>query len=122
LGDQCAFNMTFQNRWTPLPLTWNVQSITLQTDLWDQAAIRHYTGPIKFLPLRARRADKKERRLIATLATALGDARPTIWPGMGAVYWANALRRARARAKMARAAQITEYTIVARREAIANAR
>ena len=122
LSDQCAFNMTFENRWTPLPLTWNVQSITLQTDLWDQAAIRHYTGPIKFLPLRARRADKKERRLIATLANALGDARPTIWPGMGAFYWANALRRARARAKMARAAQITEYTIVARREAIANAR
>ena len=121
LGDQCAFNMTFQNRWTPLPLTWNVQSITLQTDLWEQAAIRHYTGPLKFLPLRARRADRKERRLLATLATALGDDRPKIWPGMGAVYWANGLRRARARAEMVRVTQITEYNTRTRREAIANA-
>jgi lipopolysaccharide biosynthesis glycosyltransferase len=121
LNDQCPFNMTFENRWTPLPLTWNVQSITMQTDLWDQAAIRHYTGLMKFLPLRARRADKKERRLIAKLATALGDTLPTLWPGMGALYWANALRRARARANVVRATQITEYNTRTRREAIASA-
>ena len=122
LNDQCAFNMTFENGWTPLPLTWNVQSISMQTDLWDQAAIRHYTGPIKFLPLRARRADRKERRLIATLATALGDTLPRVWPGMGVVYWANALRRAGARAEAARATQITEDNSRARRAAILSAR
>ncbi len=97
LVDQCAFNQAFENQWTPLPLTWNVQSITFQTDLWKQAALRHYTGPQKFLPLRARLADKRERAFLRVIANALGDGLPPVWPGMGVVYWINGLRRARVR-------------------------
>jgi lipopolysaccharide biosynthesis glycosyltransferase len=95
-ADQCPFNLTFAGRWTALPLTWNMQTFALHTSAWATASVRHYTGARKFLPVQARRADRRERRFLRRIAAALGDAPPRNWPGMGLVYWANGLRRTRA--------------------------
>lgn len=107
-SDQCPFNLTFAGKWTPLPLTWNMQTFVLQTPAWRTAAVRHYTGAKKFLPIQALRADKRERSFIKQIAEALGDHQPREWPGMGLLYWANGIRRSRARTLAAAAVTVIE--------------
>lgn len=114
-GDQCPFNLTFANKWTPLPLAWNTQTFVLQTPAWRTASVRHYTGAKKFLPIQAQRADRRERAFIKEIAAALGDDQPRAWPGMGVVYWANSIRRSRARALAAAAFTVIEARMRDRR-------
>lgn len=96
-ADQCPFNLTFAGNWVALPLAWNMQTFALHTSAWATASVRHYTGARKFLPVQARRADRRERDFLARIAAALGEAPPRSWPGMGLVYWANSVRRSHAR-------------------------
>jgi len=91
-GDQCVWNLMFENRWCPLPISLNVQSSMRFTDYWTNAAVRHYTGPIKFLPVRPWRSDSREVRYLKRLAALLGEEAPRSRVPGDVAYKLNALR------------------------------
>ena len=92
--DQCVFNIAANGAWETLPLEFNVQKSAFQTALWDRALIRHYTGPEKFLPVKAYRIDRKERSVLSRVSRDCGELCLEIPPAyLGLPYWANALRR-----------------------------
>jgi lipopolysaccharide biosynthesis glycosyltransferase len=71
-GDQCVWNTLFADNWLFLPISWNVQSSMRFTPAWQTAAARHYTGPVKFLPVRPWRSDAREAHYIRFLGSKLG--------------------------------------------------
>jgi lipopolysaccharide biosynthesis glycosyltransferase len=91
-NDQCVLNMTAAEDWKALPLSWNVQKCALQTDLWANAAIRHYTGSHKFLPVRAWCCDRREWRLLKAISEEAGLAAPGFHDA-GITYRLNSIRR-----------------------------
>ncbi|WP_311029694.1 glycosyltransferase family 8 protein [Mesorhizobium koreense] len=93
--DQCVFNMTFQGDIVQLPMTLNVQKCALQTDLWRDAVLRHYTGPYKFLPVRPWRCDRKEYALLRSISRETGLPAPGFYD-FGISYPLNRLRRHKA--------------------------
>ncbi|MDG4883997.1 glycosyltransferase [Mesorhizobium sp. WSM4884] len=101
--DQCAFNIAAGGSWETLPLEFNVQKSAFQTAYWDRALIRHYTGPEKFLPARAHRADRKERSVLRRIAHECQDLGLEVPSGyLGLAYWANGLRRKAERIRISR--------------------
>jgi lipopolysaccharide biosynthesis glycosyltransferase len=67
-NDQCALNMTLGSDVKLLPTAWNVQKSALHMRIWENALIRHYTGPAKFLPIRARTCDLQEYSLLKAIS------------------------------------------------------
>ena len=100
--DQCVFNMTFQGDIVQLPTTLNVQKCALQTRLLQDAVLRHYTGPYKFLPVRPWRCDRKEHALLGSISRETGLPAPG-FHDLGVSYSLNRLRRHKAVASYERA-------------------
>jgi lipopolysaccharide biosynthesis glycosyltransferase len=100
--DQCVFNMTFQGDVVELPMTLNVQKCALQTELWRDALLRHYTGPYKFLPVRPWRCDRREHALLRSISRETGLPAPGLYD-LGLSYSLNGLRRRKAVASYERA-------------------
>jgi lipopolysaccharide biosynthesis glycosyltransferase len=73
--DQCALNIASQGCWEALPIEFNVQKSAFQTEYWDQARIRHYTGSQKFLPVKPHRLDDLERSVLARVGHAVPELR-----------------------------------------------
>ncbi len=102
-NDQCALNMMVAGDWRRLPKSWNVQKSAIHTKVWATAAIRHYTGRRKFLPIRRRTCDPREHALLQTLSREAGLP---AWNGLydfGVSYWLNKMRRSDYATKIERA-------------------
>lgn len=91
-NDQCAFNLVYQDQWTPLPLNWNVQSTLRFTKQWGRAVVRHYTGPKKFLPAAPWRNDQRDVAYIKRIARELSEKANTGFSAFGLIYRLNGLR------------------------------
>jgi lipopolysaccharide biosynthesis glycosyltransferase len=72
LTDQCALNMTFEGMWHRLSCTYNMQASAKFTSFWQSAAVRHYCGPRKFLPISLFRSDRRDIQHITNVRNALG--------------------------------------------------
>ena len=97
--DQCVFNMTFDSDTMLLPASLNVQKCALHTHAWRTATVRHYTGPRKFLPMRARTCDPREHRLLCAISRETGLPAPKGIYDHGLSYLVNQVRRRREIAK-----------------------
>jgi lipopolysaccharide biosynthesis glycosyltransferase len=73
--DQCALNTIFANNWRLLPADYNMQAAGKFTKTWQTAAVRHYCGPRKCLPLSPLRSDYRDTRQLNAIHALLG--RPT---------------------------------------------
>jgi lipopolysaccharide biosynthesis glycosyltransferase len=62
--DQCAFNMALNGAWFPLRFEMNVQKPVRHTTLWQNAILRHYTGPNKINVRSNRVRDRREAALL----------------------------------------------------------
>lgn len=101
--DQCALNMASQGDWKLLPVEFNVQKSAFQTQYWEHARIRHYTGADKFLPLRPHRTDSLEYSLLRRIARAIPELGMDIPPRLFTLaYHASTLRRRVARKHISR--------------------
>lgn len=98
-NDQCALNMALDGCWRPLELTLNVQKVALHTQAWSHAAVRHYTGRTKFLPLGMHRCDPREHALLHAISQETGLPGPGPFYDGGLSYWLNGIRRFRAAGK-----------------------
>jgi lipopolysaccharide biosynthesis glycosyltransferase len=70
--DQCAVNTTFADNWLKLPATYNMQAGSKFTSSWQTAAVRHYCGPRKCVPLQAFRSDGRDVRTTNAIRGRLG--------------------------------------------------
>ncbi|PZV35751.1 glycosyltransferase family 8 protein [Mesorhizobium kowhaii] len=91
--DQCVFNMTFDSDTLLLPISLNVQKCALHTHAWRTATVRHYTGPRKFLPVRARTCDPREHALLRAISRETGLPGPGWVYDHGISYLVNKVRR-----------------------------
>ena len=73
--DQCALNSVFENNWLRLPLSYNMQASAKFTGAWQTAAVRHYCGWRKAIPVCIFRNDSRDVRYLNKIRQALG--RPT---------------------------------------------
>jgi lipopolysaccharide biosynthesis glycosyltransferase len=73
--DQCALNSVFENNWIKLPLSYNLQASAKFTAAWQTAAVRHYCGWRKVIPVGLFRNDSRDVRYLNKIKQALG--RPT---------------------------------------------
>jgi lipopolysaccharide biosynthesis glycosyltransferase len=92
-NDQCAFNMTFGSDLQLLPIAWNVQKSALHTRVWKSALLRHYTGPVKFLPGRLRTCDRREHALVSAISQECKLSSPYKFYDLGISYQLNKFRR-----------------------------
>lgn len=106
--DQCVWNLLFEGRWARLPLDHNMQACALFSRWWSKASLRHYTGKIKFLPIRLWRSDVKDRRLIARARRRLGLSVSPMTETPDVLFALNRLRNARLNARVARAVEKVE--------------
>ncbi len=72
LQDQCVMNLVFEKNWARLPLTFNLQGCAIFSERWTQAAVRHYVGKGKFIPLKFLYNDSVDVGLINRARAALG--------------------------------------------------
>jgi lipopolysaccharide biosynthesis glycosyltransferase len=102
ITDQCALNMTFAGQWMALPAGYNAQSPLKFNKLWKTAAVRHYCGVRKFVPISYLRNDARDLRLIAKIRRMLGLTGhiATLWPEL--LYRLNVMRNFRLRLTMRR--------------------
>lgn len=100
--DQCAWNGTFENNWTRLPLAFNFQACAMFHPDWDTAIARHYVGPQKFLPVKAWRNDRRDTLLINKARLILGQG-PVPKIRMGVLRFLNKLRNHRSKKPVAQA-------------------
>jgi lipopolysaccharide biosynthesis glycosyltransferase len=100
--DQCALNQTFERRWLKLPPSYNMQAGAKFTVSWKTAAVRHYCGNRKFVPVAAFRNDRRDTRHLNDIRRALGQ--PLIlWPFLYEIpFRANTMRKYRSDALMRR--------------------
>lgn len=94
-NDQCALNLTFDGDYKTLPVAYNVQKSALHTRAWSTALVRHYTGRVKFMPVRPWRCDHREYALLRRISAETGLALPSGIFDYGLAYFLNALRRHR---------------------------
>lgn len=114
-NDQCAFNLTLGGAYKRLPVTYNVQKSAFQTRAWADALLRHYTGVIKFVPVRSWRCDRKEYRLLRRISGETGLALPVRFFDFGFSYSLNALRRRRTVASYDSAIEEIEHRMARQR-------
>jgi lipopolysaccharide biosynthesis glycosyltransferase len=100
--DQCALNYTFRKAWLKLPVTYNMQAGAKFTGAWKDAAVRHYCGRRKFLPITAFRNDRRDVRYLSNIRRNLGrPAAPwALWYEIP--FRLNVLRKYRSAASMRR--------------------
>jgi lipopolysaccharide biosynthesis glycosyltransferase len=94
-NDQCALNLTFDGDCRTLPVPYNVQKSALHTKAWSRALVRHYTGRVKFMPVRPWRCDRREYALLRRISAETGLALPAGAFDYGFSYFLNAIRRHR---------------------------
>lgn len=94
-NDQCPLNLTFDGDCKTLPVTYNVQKSALHTKAWSTALVRHYTGRVKFMPVRPWRCDRREYALLKRISAETGLALPSGSFDYGFAYFLNAIRRHR---------------------------
>lgn len=70
--DQCALNRVFAENWVRLPMTYNLQGSAKFTGAWQTAAVRHYAGRRKFIPISMFRNDSRDVRYLNLIRCALG--------------------------------------------------
>jgi lipopolysaccharide biosynthesis glycosyltransferase len=70
--DQCALNKTFEGTWLHLPTSFNMQAGAKFETNWQSAAVRHYCGVRKFIPIAPFRNDSRDIRHLNAIRTALG--------------------------------------------------
>ncbi len=83
-NDQCVLNRVFENSWISLPFDYNMQACLKHSKHWTNASVRHYQGPDKFIPLKARRNDYKDARLVNDIEKILGK-KGTKWSFMNLI-------------------------------------
>lgn len=74
--EQCALNSIFENDWIKLPLSYNMQASAKFTRAWQTAAVRHYCGWRKVIPVSMFRNDSRDVRYLNRIHQAMG--RPAI--------------------------------------------
>jgi lipopolysaccharide biosynthesis glycosyltransferase len=70
--DQCALNSIFENNWARLPLSYNMQAGAKFTRAWQTAAVRHYCGWRKVVPISMFRNDSRDLRYLKKILRAMG--------------------------------------------------
>jgi len=70
--DQCALNVIFENNWTRLPASYNMQAGAKFTSEWKTTMVRHYCGARKFLPVSLFRNDGRDVRYLNRIRHAIG--------------------------------------------------
>lgn len=70
--DQCALNVIFENNWTRLPASYNMQAGAKFTSEWQTTMVRHYCGARKFLPISLFRNDSRDVRCLNKIRLAIG--------------------------------------------------
>jgi lipopolysaccharide biosynthesis glycosyltransferase len=70
--DQCALNVIFENNWTRLPVSYNMQAGAKFTLEWKTTMVRHYCGTRKFLPVSLFRNDGRDVRCLNRIGLATG--------------------------------------------------
>jgi hypothetical protein len=70
--DQCALNSIFENNWVRLSLSYNMQASAKFTRAWRTAAVRHYCGRRKVIPVSMFRNDSRDVRYLNKIRQALG--------------------------------------------------
>ena len=78
--DQCAWNRVFERAWKRLPLTLNLQACAMFSYHWTDAVVRHYVGPVKFIPFRAWRNDALDTVLLNQARRVIGLPPLGYWP------------------------------------------
>ncbi|MGD0962235.1 MAG: glycosyltransferase [Methylomonas sp.] len=91
-NDQCVLNRLFCDQWTLIPLKYNVQGCLKFTQYWSRAAVRHYQGSNKFIPVKPWRDDNKGRRLVAEIEEFLGLTPIKYYKLEGVLFYLNILR------------------------------
>jgi lipopolysaccharide biosynthesis glycosyltransferase len=71
--DQCALNIIFENNWTRLPASYNMQAGAKFTSDWKTAIVRHYCGARKFLPVSLFRNDGRDVHYLNRIRHAVGQ-------------------------------------------------
>lgn len=94
-NDQCALNLTFGGDCRMLPVRYNVQKSALHTKAWSTALVRHYTGRVKFMPMRSWRCDRREYALLRRISAETALPLPAGTFDYGVSYFLNAIRRHR---------------------------
>ncbi len=102
-NDQCALNLTLGDDFDVLPVTYNVQKSAFNTRSWSTALIRHYTGRVKFIPVRPWRCDRREHSLLRHISAETNLPFPHGNFDYGLSYSLNALRRYRTARRYERA-------------------
>lgn len=108
-NDQCPLNMILGADLRRLPVSWNVQKSALHTGAWARAAVRHYTGAAKFLPVRSWRCDLREYLLLQAIGREFGLPKASIFFDGGISYSLNKIRRYRTVQKYERAIAQIEH-------------
>ena len=92
--DQCALNLLFRDRWTRLPLNFNMQACAIFCDSWATASVRHYVGRRKFYPPRAGRTDQRDLDILNRVQAILRRKRIYL-PLANILYQINKMRHAK---------------------------
>lgn len=93
--DQCALNVVFEDDWLRLPPTYNMQASSKFTDNWKTAAVRHYCGPRKYVPLSFFRSDKRDVDYLNAIHRLLGRPTSNLGPMYELFHALNRLRNRR---------------------------
>ncbi len=100
--DQCALNVIFENNWTRLPTSYNMQAGAKFTSEWKTAMVRHYCGARKFLPVSLFRNDARDVRYLNRIRHAI-DLPVTRYPLLYELpFQVNAVRKHRSDALIRR--------------------
>jgi lipopolysaccharide biosynthesis glycosyltransferase len=90
--DQCALNSVFQDNWVKLPATYNMQAGAKFTRSWQVAAVRHYCGPRKFIPVAMFRNDLRDIRVLNRIRDVVGLPRLRLPVLYEISFWINRIR------------------------------
>jgi lipopolysaccharide biosynthesis glycosyltransferase len=112
--DQCALNHTFRRAWLKLPATYNMQAGAKFTGAWAKAAVRHYCGRRKFLPITPFRNDRRDVRYLSTIRRRLGRPAPSLPFLYEIAFRLNVLRKYRSDASMRRFLDALQISSAAR--------
>ena len=101
-NDQCALNSVFHENWLRLPPSYNMQASAKFTECWNNALVRHYCGPRKFMPPSLFRNDGKDVRYLKRIGRAAGLQEPGLPRLYEILFRLNVLRQHRTRAPIRR--------------------
>ncbi len=100
--DQCALNKTFEGSWLQLPASFNMQAGAKFEADWQSAAVRHYCGVRKFIPIAPFRNDSRDIRRLNAIRRILGLSTTRFSFMFEAFFRVNAMRKRRGSGAMRR--------------------